>query len=112
MGVVIRGDRVVAAGVQFPLAEDNTLAQELGSRHRAAVGLSNEADPLIIVVSEETGVISVAERGELTRGLTVSDLRRVLSEGMTKVELEDRPIEEEDEEDNVAAKGEGKSPKA
>lgn len=94
MGVVIRGDRMVAAGVQFPLAEGNDLAQELGSRHRAAVGLSNESDALIIVVSEETGVISVAERGRLTRKLSVSDLRRVLSEGMTQVELEERPMED------------------
>lgn len=96
MGVVIRGDRVVAAGVQFPLAEGNDLAQELGSRHRAAVGLSNEADTLVIVISEESGTISVAERGKLTRGLSPSDLRRVLSEGMTKVTLEDRPLEEDD----------------
>ncbi|MGB0767807.1 MAG: diadenylate cyclase CdaA [Phycisphaeraceae bacterium] len=95
MGVVIRGDRIVAAGVQFPLAEGNDLEQELGSRHRAAVGLSNEADALVIVISEETGKISVAERGQLTRGLTVSDLRKVLSEGMTKVELDDRAAEEE-----------------
>ena len=93
LGVVIRGDRVVAAGVQFPLAEGDDMAQELGSRHRAALGLSNEADALIIVISEETGTISVAERGRLTRGLSVSDLRRVISDGMTKVELEDRPIE-------------------
>ncbi|MEM9345336.1 MAG: diadenylate cyclase CdaA [Planctomycetota bacterium] len=96
MGVVIRGDRVVAAGVQFPLAEGADLAQELGSRHRAAVGLSNEVDALIIVVSEETGMISIAERGQLKRGLSVSDLRSALSEGMTKVELDDRPVEEID----------------
>ncbi|MFN3166262.1 MAG: diadenylate cyclase CdaA [Phycisphaeraceae bacterium] len=96
MGVVIRGDRAVAAGVQFPLAEGDDLEQELGSRHRAALGLSNEADALVIVVSEETGTISVAERGKLRRGLSVSDLRRVLSEGMTKVELDNRPVEDED----------------
>lgn len=93
MGVVIRGDRVVSAGVQFPLAESGDLEQELGSRHRAAVGLSSEADALIIVVSEETGTISVAERGRLTRGLSIDDLRSVLSEGMTSVEMDDRPDE-------------------
>lgn len=97
MGVVIRGDRIVAAGVQFPLAEGNDMAQELGSRHRAAVGLSNEADALIIVVSEETGKISIAERGQLKRGLNISDLRSALSEGMTKVELDDRLAEDVDE---------------
>jgi diadenylate cyclase len=65
MGVVIRGDRVLAAGVQFPLAEGDDLSQELGSRHRAAVGLSQEADCLVLVISEETGAISLAERGHL-----------------------------------------------
>ena len=97
MGVVIRGDRIVAAGVQFPLAEGNDMAQELGSRHRAAVGLSNEADALIIVISEETGKISIAERGRLKSGLTVADLRNALSEGMNKVELDDRPADEVDD---------------
>ena len=91
MGVVIRGDRVMAAGVQFPLAEGDDMAQELGSRHRAAVGLSSEADALIIVVSEETGTISVAERGKLTRGLSVDDLRSVLSQGITNVNLDAEP---------------------
>ncbi len=89
MGVVIRGDRLVAAGVQFPLAEGDAVAQELGSRHRAAIGLSQEVDALIIVVSEETGTISVAERGDLTRHLTPDDLRSVLAKGMTKVTLEE-----------------------
>lgn len=96
MGVVIRGDRLIAAGVQFPLAEGDDMAQELGSRHRAAVGLSNEADAIIIVVSEETGVISVAERGVLTRKLSVSDLRKLLTDKMTKVTMEDRPVEDEE----------------
>ncbi len=98
MGVIIRGDRIIAAGVQFPLAEGNDMAQELGSRHRAAVGLSNEADALIIVVSEETGKISIAERGQLRSGLSVSDLRSALSEGMNKVELDDRPVQDLDTE--------------
>lgn len=89
MGVVIRGDRILAAGVQFPLAEGENIPQELGSRHRAAIGLSGEVDALILVVSEETGTISVAERGQLDRGLTVEDLRRVLSKGMTQVTLSD-----------------------
>jgi diadenylate cyclase len=92
MGVVIRGDRLVAAGVQFPLADADSLPQELGSRHRAAVGLSQEVDALIIVVSEETGTISVAERGALTRGLSLDDLRRVLSKGMDDVTLSDSEV--------------------
>ncbi|MFI4859215.1 MAG: diadenylate cyclase CdaA [Phycisphaerales bacterium JB063] len=90
MGVVIRGDRLLAAGVQFPLAESDDVSQELGSRHRSAIGLSQEADALVIVVSEETGTISVAERGELIRGLSPNDLRKRLAKGMTQVELEVR----------------------
>ena len=92
MGVVIRGDRIVAAGVQFPLAEGHNIAPELGSRHRSAIGLSNEADALLIVVSEETGTISIAERGKLVRDLSVSDLRRILTKGMTKVALDERAL--------------------
>ncbi|MEM9420697.1 MAG: diadenylate cyclase CdaA [Planctomycetota bacterium] len=98
MGVVLRGDRIVAAGVQFPLAEGDSVEQELGSRHRAAIGLSSEVDALILVVSEETGTISVAERGTLTRHLTIEDLRRVLTKGMTEVTLDEtNPISEDDE---------------
>lgn len=84
MGVVIRGDRMVAAGVQFPLAEGEEISQELGSRHRAAVGLSQEADCLILVISEETGSISLAERGQLLRRLSVDGLRAVLRKGLNQ----------------------------
>lgn len=87
MGVVIKGDRIVAAGVQFPLAEGEQISSELGSRHRAAIGLSQEADALIIVVSEETGIISVAERGQLTRNLTVDQLRTRLVQGLGHVSI-------------------------
>ncbi|MEM1098025.1 MAG: diadenylate cyclase, partial [Planctomycetota bacterium] len=90
LGVVIRGDRLAAAGAQFPLADVTNLPQELGSRHRAAIGLSQEADALVLVVSEETGAISVAERGELTRGLSIAQLRTILSKGMTQVQLTQR----------------------
>ncbi len=87
MGVVIRGDRLVSAGVQFPLAEGDALPQELGSRHRAALGLSQECDALVVVVSEETGGISLAERGHLDRNLTIEELRPRLSKGISKVPL-------------------------
>ena len=90
MGVIIRGDRVVAAGVQFPLAEGESIPQELGSRHRAALGLSQEADALVIVVSEETGTISLAERGELTRGLTADELRPILTRGLGSMPMIER----------------------
>ena len=65
LGVVIRGDRVVAACVQYPLMEGGNLPEHLGSRHRAALGLTLEADCLVVVVSEETGTISIAEHGKL-----------------------------------------------
>ncbi len=82
MGVVIREGRIAAAGVQFPLAEGEDISQELGSRHRAAVGLSMEADALVIVVSEETGAISLAERGQLLRKLSPDGLRAILRRGL------------------------------
>ncbi len=78
MGVVIRHGRLTAAGVQFPLDEGTDLPTELGARHRAALGLSQDTDALIIVVSEETGIISIAQRGKLDRGLTADELRRRL----------------------------------
>lgn len=80
LGVVISQGKVAYAGVQFPLAEEGTLERELGSRHRAAVGLSNESDAVVIVVSEETGDISIAERGVLMRKLTPDALRGMLGE--------------------------------
>ena len=86
MGVVVRSGKLSAAGVQFPLAESESgeLAPELGSRHRAALGLSQETDALVIVVSEETGTISVAENGRLVRNLTVEGLELLLMEGLNK----------------------------
>lgn len=89
MGVIIVGDRVVAAGAQFPLAEGEGMSSELGSRHRAAIGLSQEADCLIIVVSEETGIISIAERGQLVRNLSIDQLRAHLTRGIGAVTLTD-----------------------
>lgn len=80
LGVVISAGRVSHAAVQFPLAEAGDLERELGSRHRAAVGLSQESDALVIVVSEETGDISIAEKGQLYRKLSSEALRDLLSE--------------------------------
>jgi diadenylate cyclase len=80
LGVVVSGGRVAFAGVQFPLAESGDLEKELGSRHRAAVGLSQESDAVVLVVSEETGDISIAERGVLIRKLTPDALRSMLTE--------------------------------
>jgi diadenylate cyclase len=80
LGVVISGGKIAYAGVQFPLAESGDLERELGSRHRAAVGMSQESDAVVLVVSEETGDVSIAERGQLIRKLTPEGLRGLLSE--------------------------------
>ena len=78
LGAIIRGNRVLAGGCQFPVAESGELDPSLGSRHRAAVGLSSESDALVLVVSEETGTISLADRGKLTRFLALDDLEEEL----------------------------------
>jgi diadenylate cyclase len=86
LGVVVSHGRIMYAGVQFPLAESGELERELGSRHRAAVGMSQESDAIIIVVSEETGDISVAESGKLIRKLTPDALRGLIGELIGRVE--------------------------
>ena len=85
LGVVVSNGRIMYAGVQFPLAESGELERELGSRHRAAVGMSQESDAVVLVVSEETGDISIAERGRLLRKLTPDALRTVLVELMGRL---------------------------
>ena len=80
LGVIISQGRIAYAGVQFPLAESDELERELGSRHRAAVGMSQESDAVVLVVSEETGDVSIAERGQLIRKLTPDGLRGLLGE--------------------------------
>ena len=76
--VVIRGKRVIAAGCLLPLTENRSLSTELGTRHRAAIGLSEQCDALIVVVSEETGTVSVAENGHIMRHLDIDRLKAVL----------------------------------
>lgn len=83
LGVVVQGGRIQAAGCQFPLAESGEVDRELGSRHRAAVGMSQEAESVVIIVSEESGDIAVAVRGRLRRGLTPSALRDTLTRELT-----------------------------
>jgi len=80
LGVIVSGGRVMYAGVQFPMAESGELERELGARHRAAVGMSQETDAVVLVVSEETGDVSIAERGQLIRKLTPEGLRGLLGE--------------------------------
>ena len=76
--VIIRGDRVYAASCVLPLTERQNIGKNLGTRHRAALGLSEVSDAFIIVVSEETGAISVAQNGEFRRFLDLKTLEKML----------------------------------
>ena len=78
--VVIRGNRVVAATCYLPLSDNTSISKDLGTRHRAAVGISETTDSLTIVVSEETGRITLAENGGLTRISDADSLKKALSE--------------------------------
>lgn len=78
-GVLIKGDRILAAACLFPITQRAELSTQLGTRHRAAIGLTEETDALVIVVSEETGTISVAYKGKLRRGLDEERLARLLT---------------------------------
>ena len=78
-GVILKGDRIACAACIFPLTQRQDLNKSLGTRHRAAIGLSEETDAVIVVVSEETGAISYAYRGQLVRGVTSEELRAFLT---------------------------------
>lgn len=76
--VLTRGDRILAASVVLPLTDNISASSQLGTRHRAAIGVTEDSDALAVVVSEETGQIAVAHSGRLIRGLDQDRLRRVL----------------------------------
>ena len=78
--VVIRGNRVTAATCYLPLSDNMTISKDLGTRHRAAVGVSEVTDSLTIVVSEETGAISLARGGVLYRDLSPEQLKNMISQ--------------------------------
>ena len=80
---VVRGDRLIAAGCLLPLTENRDLSTELGTRHRAAIGLSEQCDALVLVVSEETGTISIAENGHIMRHLNADTLKAALKPAFT-----------------------------
>lgn len=82
--VVIRGKRIVAASCLLPLTENRNLSQELGTRHRAAIGISEQSDAMVLVVSEETGAISIARNGDLMRYLTADDVKGILRSSLIK----------------------------
>ena len=76
--LIIRGDRLYAAGCVLPLTQNKNLNKELGTRHRAGIGISENSDALVIIVSEETGIISIAQNGKLTRFLDVKKIEKTL----------------------------------
>lgn len=75
---VVRNGRLLCAGCVLPLTKSDEISSDLGTRHRAAIGMSEQSDAMIVVTSEETGVISVAFKGELTRNLSEAQLREML----------------------------------
>ncbi|MBQ4625963.1 MAG: diadenylate cyclase CdaA [Clostridia bacterium] len=75
---IVRDGRLLCAGCVLPLTKNEELSSELGTRHRAALGMSEQSDAMVVVTSEETGIISVAFKGELKRGLTEAELREML----------------------------------
>lgn len=78
-GVILKNGRILRAACIFPLTQRQDLHKSLGTRHRAAIGLSEETDAVVVAVSEETGAISYAFRGELKRGVTAEELRAFLT---------------------------------
>ena len=92
-GVIIQGDRITCAGAVFPTSSSPKLNRRLGTRHRAALGLAEETDAICIVVSEETGRVSIALKGEMLYNLTLDDVRMMLID-----ELKPKQDDEFDEE--------------
>jgi len=76
--VIVKGNRIVSATCYLPLSDSMTLSKELGTRHRAAVGISEVTDSLTIIVSEESGSVSIASKGELIHGIDAAKLRELL----------------------------------
>ena len=98
-GVIIQGDRITCAGTVFPTSSSPKLNRRLGTRHRAALGLSEETDAICIVVSEETGRVSIALKGEMLYNLTLDDVRMMLIDELRPkqdIDLDEDEIDEEE----------------
>ena len=103
-GVIIQGDRVTCAGAVFPTSNSPKISKRLGTRHRAALGIAEETDAICIVVSEETGRVSIALKGEMLYNLTIDDVRMMLIDELKPkqdIEFEDEIGEEEIYEENI-----------
>ena len=99
-GVIIQGNRITCAGAVFPTSSSPKLNRRLGTRHRAALGLAEETDAICIVVSEETGRVSIALKGEMMYNLTLDDVRMMLIDEL-KPKQEADYDEEEINEDEI-----------
>ena len=98
-GVIIQGDRITCAGAVFPTSNSSKLNRRLGTRHRAALGLAEETDAICIVVSEETGRVSIALKGEMLYNLTLDDVRMMLIDELKPKQDADFDEEEINEEE-------------
>ena len=97
-GVIIQGDRITCAGAVFPTSNSTKLNRRLGTRHRAALGLAEETDAICIVVSEETGRVSIAVKGDMLYNLTMDDVRMMLIDELKpKQDVDDDEIIDEEE---------------
>jgi TIGR00159 family protein len=96
--VIINNEKIVAAACYLPLSNSNLISKELGTRHRAAVGISEKSDAIIVVVSEETGNISVVENGRIDRYLDEDSLKKRLQKGLSLAKKESKKEEKEAEE--------------
>ena len=102
-GVIIQGDRITCAGAVFPTSDSSKINRRLGTRHRAALGLAEETDAICIVVSEETGRVSIALKGEMLYNLSIDDVRMMLIDELKPkqdLDVEDDINEEEIYEEN------------
>lgn len=101
-GVIIQGNKIASAGVVFPISLNNKINKRLGTRHRAALGISEETDCISLIVSEESGKISIAMNGVLNYNLSLEDMRMILIEELKPKRelLLDDELSEESEEDN------------
>lgn len=102
-GVIIQGDRITCAGAVFPTSSSSKINKRLGTRHRAALGIAEETDAIALVVSEETGRLSIAVKGELFYNLSLDDVRMMLIDELKpktdttyEEDLEEEEIYEED----------------
>ena len=104
-GVIIQGNKITSAGAVFPISINSKISKKLGTRHRAAIGISEESDAIAIVVSEETGKISIAVGGNLNYNLSLDDARMILIEELKpkREVLLDDEFEEEEEDNNEKA---------